>query len=159
MKIGVLSDTHGRLDSKITALFSGVEWILHAGDIGSYDVLIQLKEIAPVEAVRGNGDAAGLLELLPKKRVLLLAGKKVLLTHIGDPIEELIEILDGEGPLESFDIIICGHTHSPEMRFNEKTLFFNPGAASRKMCYLAPSVGLITLGNDEIQGEVISLDS
>lgn len=159
MKIGVLSDTHGRLDPKIITVFAGVERILHAGDIGSNDVLAGLEKVAPVEAVRGNGDASGLLDLLPEKRILWLAGKKVLLTHIGDPTEELIQVLDGEGPLDSFDLVICGHTHGPEMRMRDGTLFFNPGAASRKMCYLAPSVGRITLENGEIQGELIPLET
>ncbi|MFA5192251.1 MAG: metallophosphoesterase family protein, partial [Verrucomicrobiia bacterium] len=53
MKIGLISDTHGHLDPQISALFAGVEHILHAGDIGSESLLDALRAIAPVTAVLG----------------------------------------------------------------------------------------------------------
>ena len=54
--IGVIADTHGHLDSRVQRVFSDVEMILHAGDIGSLSVVQQLERIAPVVAVRGNMD-------------------------------------------------------------------------------------------------------
>lgn len=40
----------------------GVDLILHAGDVGSSEVLETLKGIAPVVAVRGNNDKGGWAE-------------------------------------------------------------------------------------------------
>ena len=43
-KIGLLSDTHGYLDPKIKKHFADVDEIWHAGDIGSIEVLDELKK-------------------------------------------------------------------------------------------------------------------
>ena len=42
-RIGLLSDTHGFLDPKIKSYFAEVDEIWHAGDIGSIEVLDELK--------------------------------------------------------------------------------------------------------------------
>jgi putative phosphoesterase len=54
--IGVISDTHGLLRPEVADAFGGVGLILHAGDIGTAEILDQLRKIAPVVAVRGNND-------------------------------------------------------------------------------------------------------
>ena len=61
MKIGLISDTHipeamPELPGQVRTVFSGVDLILHAGDLHCLDVLNWLEEIAPVLACRGNGD-------------------------------------------------------------------------------------------------------
>ena len=56
MNIGVISDTHGLVRPGVYDVFEGVDLILHAGDIGSRDVIIELEAIAPVKAVVGNVD-------------------------------------------------------------------------------------------------------
>ena len=56
-RLGVISDTHGRLDAAVHEIFAGVERIVHAGDVGAAGVLVELSTIAPVTAVRGNVDA------------------------------------------------------------------------------------------------------
>ena len=42
-RIGLLSDTHGYLDPKIYTYFKDVDEIWHAGDIGSLEVIEQLR--------------------------------------------------------------------------------------------------------------------
>jgi len=56
MLAGVISDTHGYFDDRVLPYFEGVDLILHAGDVGSSEVLTRLAEIAPVFAVEGNND-------------------------------------------------------------------------------------------------------
>ena len=46
--IGVISDTHGLYRPEISEIFNGVDYIIHAGDVGGIWVLDKLKEIAPV---------------------------------------------------------------------------------------------------------------
>ncbi|MDP2299370.1 MAG: metallophosphoesterase family protein, partial [Actinomycetota bacterium] len=53
MLVGVISDTHGTLPASVAQAFRGVEQIVHAGDVGSQQVLDELEAIAPVVAVRG----------------------------------------------------------------------------------------------------------
>src|SRR5258708_11903440 len=55
--IGLISDTHGLLRPDTHQAFAGVEWILHAGDVGGDEILDELALIAPVSAVYGNTDA------------------------------------------------------------------------------------------------------
>ena len=50
MRLGVISDTHGRLRPEVFTHFDGVDRILHAGDIGDPDILVELAAIAPVTA-------------------------------------------------------------------------------------------------------------
>ena len=56
MKVGVISDTHGLLRPEAVAALQGCEQIIHAGDIGSPEILEQLAQIAPLHVVRGNND-------------------------------------------------------------------------------------------------------
>ncbi len=67
MLIGVISDTHGYFDPRLPDVFRGVERILHAGDIGSLEVVERLEAIAPVVAVHGNMDRAGRGVPLPSR--------------------------------------------------------------------------------------------
>src|SRR2546426_7796078 len=54
--IGAISDTHGLLRPQALAALAGCDPIIHAGDVGSPDVLARLGTLAPVHAVRGNVD-------------------------------------------------------------------------------------------------------
>ena len=68
--VGVISDTHGRLRPEAVVALRGVDAIVHAGDIGTPDVLERLGAIAPVTAVRGNNDRGAWAEKLPSTQVL-----------------------------------------------------------------------------------------
>ena len=56
LRVGLLADTHGLLRPEALAFLRGSDHIVHAGDICDPDVLHQLRELAPVTAVRGNCD-------------------------------------------------------------------------------------------------------
>lgn len=45
--VGIISDTHGRIGNEALEALAGVDFIIHAGDIGSLDVLMELEAIAP----------------------------------------------------------------------------------------------------------------
>ena len=83
MHIGIISDTHNFFDPKIPKLFSGVEHILHAGDIGLPWIIMELENIAPVTAVLGNTDDPGLQ--FKQTEMVELPGRKFLVHHIVDP--------------------------------------------------------------------------
>jgi predicted phosphodiesterase len=57
--VGIISDTHGLIRPEALAALGGCDLIIHAGDVGSPDVLDRLREIAPVIAVRGKYRALG----------------------------------------------------------------------------------------------------
>jgi putative phosphoesterase len=81
VRVGVISDTHGKLRAEALAALRDCATILHAGDVGRPEVLDGLRRLTPhVIAVRGNVDgewASG----LPERTEIELAGRRVLLLH------------------------------------------------------------------------------
>jgi uncharacterized protein len=63
--VGLISDTHGLMRPEAVAALRGVDRIVHAGDVGTPEVLAALRPIAPVTAVRGNNDRGAWAEDLP----------------------------------------------------------------------------------------------
>ena len=60
MKIGIISDTHGKLHPPVLELIASCDVVLHAGDVDNSQTLDQLwmhlKPNAPFYLVRGNND-------------------------------------------------------------------------------------------------------
>ena len=65
MRVGVLADTHGLLRPRVLELLAGCDRLLHAGDVGGVEIISRLREIALVEAVRGNLNSGPDVEGLP----------------------------------------------------------------------------------------------
>ncbi len=51
MRLGIISDTHGKLRPEVFDVFAEVDHIIHGGDIGPADLLVELEVLAPVTAV------------------------------------------------------------------------------------------------------------
>jgi putative phosphoesterase len=144
MRIGLISDTHGRLRNEVYDLFDGVEHILHAGDVGPPDLLVELEAIAPVTAVYGNTDGFPLRERTSDVAVLELEGHRVVVLHgdqLGSPTPERLRLSYPEAR-----VIVYGHTHRPLVDETEGTLVVNPGSAGAARFGIPPSVGILTLG-------------
>ena len=132
MIIGLISDTHispqkGKLNEKIFKIFENADLILHAGDITSQKVLDELSEIAPVTAVLGNNDELN----LNINETINANGKTIVLVH-GDNINDLYEF----GLENNADIVVSGHTHSPNFEKIKKIYLINPGRASKSVAIL-----------------------
>ena len=152
VRIGLLSDTHGLLRPDVATVFAGVDLILHAGDVGSRDVLAELACIARVEAVRGNVDPMELM--LPATAVEKIDGLEIFVTHgneVGNPTpEKLAARYRG-------DVIVFGHTHRALVRRLGRTLVVNPGAAGPRRFDLKPSVGLLTIEAGTVEVRIVNL--
>jgi hypothetical protein len=68
--IGVISDTHGLLRPEALVALQGSDLLVHAGDIGSPDVIETLRDLAPVFAVRGNVDRGLWATCYPKTQMV-----------------------------------------------------------------------------------------
>ncbi|MFQ5603868.1 MAG: metallophosphoesterase family protein [bacterium] len=161
MKIGVISDTHGFIHPKVFSIFDGVEQILHAGDIGSEDIVTSLETLAPVQAVYGNIDSFPLTSRYPEILTLELAEFTVCILHQYFGMDHpLIQNAVKNTPKKKIDLLIYGHTHQAQLERQGDLLLFNPGAAGRQRFSLRPAVGLLTL---DIRGamlpEIIYLDA
>jgi putative phosphoesterase len=154
MKIGVISDTHNYFDPKISKLLSGVEHILHGGDIGLPKILFQLEQIAPVTAVLGNTDDPGFGYRLTE--VIQLGSRKFLLHHIlnpRSPEDSVRERIAREQP----DAVIFGHTHKPFCESIQNTLYFNPGYAGQSRFGMARSLAILHCDEQGIRPEYLPL--
>ena len=81
--IGLISDTHGFLDSRFIYHLKNCDEIWHAGDIGSQEVAEKLKEIAPLKAVFGNIDSHKIRLEFPENLRFMCEQVDVFITHIG----------------------------------------------------------------------------
>jgi putative phosphoesterase len=172
MKIGVVSDTHGYYDPRLAELLREAETIIHAGDVGSQDVLEALSLIAPVEAVQGNVDSPDLR--LPLTRVLLWEAVQVELLHILPVSQAQLERWpdglrgfrsEGSGRarfLRSFHpatrVIVFGHSHQPCLRILEARLFLNPGSAGKKRFSLPRCCAVMNVSVGCVDVKILSLE-
>jgi putative phosphoesterase len=154
MRLGVISDTHGRLRAEVFTHFDGVDRILHAGDIGDPDILIELAAIAPVTAVSGNVDGSAFASNVPEVARLEAEGRRIVVVHghrLGSPTPELLRQAHPEA-----DIVVFGHTHVPAVRWIDDRLFLNPGAAGPARFRLKPSIALLRL-EDRVHVDLIEI--
>jgi uncharacterized protein len=151
MLIGVLSDTHGFLSTEALEVFKGVDHIIHAGDIGTHQVISALEGLAPVTAVRGNTDNDAWSESLPAIELVTLGGVRFYVLHD-------LQRLDLEPSAAGIRAVISGHTHRPETRRRHGVLYFNPGSASHRRQGGPLSVGRIRISGKGLHSEILHLN-
>jgi putative phosphoesterase len=151
--VGLISDTHGLLRPGVHTALTGVELILHSGDVGGSEILDELRLIAPVRAVFGNTDPAGDPELA-EEILIAINGVTVHVSHgheVGSPTPaKLAARYDA-------DIVVYGHTHRPLVSRVGKQLFVNPGAAGPKRFNLTPSIGRLTIEGGKSGVEIVDI--
>jgi hypothetical protein len=151
--IGVISDTHGLVRADVHTALAGVELILHAGDVGGDEILMELALIAPVRAVYGNTDPPGQPGLLAAIDVSI-DGVSVHVSHgheVGSPTPQKL--------LERYaaDVVVYGHTHRPLISRASGRLVLNPGAAGPRRFDIVPSVAKLTIAEGKADAELIAL--
>lgn len=157
MKIGVISDTHGRVHPGVEEAFHGVDHILHAGDIGAEDVLEELSNIAPVTAVAGNVDGFRLGAAGEFARAEF-GGLRFLLTHILDRPRHIGGEVRRQLEEEGAGVVIFGHSHLPHNEKIGETWFFNPASAGPRRFDYPVSVGIFEKNGSEWRAYHVALD-
>ena len=148
--IGVISDTHGLLRPEAVAALRGVDLILHAGDVGSAEVLETLKGIAPVVAVRGNNDKGAWAENLPHWEVAEVGPVSIYMIH------DLKEI-DLSPAAAGFQVVVSGHSHQPSVEEHKGVLYVNPGSAGPRRFSLPISIARLRVSGEAVSAELIEL--
>jgi len=156
LRIGVISDTHGRMHPRVFELFDGVDHILHAGDIGTGEVLIDLGVLAPVTAVRGNVDECGECGRHPEEIALELGGVRFHLVHQVAPLLTRLRLGDWPGAVPQ--VLVYGHSHQGAAERVADTLVFNPGSAGPRRFRTIPSVGLLEVTAGRVTARLLALD-
>lgn len=155
MIVGLISDTHGLVRPEVFRAFEGVERILHAGDVGDPDVLIELEAIAPVHAVHGNTDWGELRSRLPERLELDLGGVSVRILH-GHQYGSPTAVTVAGGNLD-VDLVVFGHSHRPEIERVGEVLAVNPGSAGPARFNLPVTVALAELREGKVEVRVVEL--
>jgi hypothetical protein len=161
MKIGVVSDTHGRLAITQKAIHllreRGAQLILQCGDIDCATT-VRLFSIIPSHFVFGNWDLrpsrlkSAIAEIggLWHDEIgrLEVAGKRLAWVHGHIPGQRQRLETSGE-----FDFLFYGHSHKHEVHRAGRTTVINPGALHRAK---TKTVALVDLTTDECETLVIN---
>jgi uncharacterized protein len=146
--LGLVSDTHGLLRDSAKAALSGVELIIHAGDVGRRSVLEELESIAPVVAVCGNVDS-GLLGLAPTEMVSV----NDQLIYVLHDLETLDLIPEKAG----ISMVVSGHSHKARVERKKGVLYINPGSIGPRRFRLPVTYAMVAFSGVEPVVKVIEL--
>lgn len=162
MTIGIVSDTHGYFHPELPHVFENVDLILHAGDLGSVDILNGCETIAPTRAVWGNIDGHDVRHRLPKHQRLVREDLSFWMTHIGGRPGKWDVAVRNRLQHNPPDVFICGHSHVLQIERVEalnNLLFINPGAAGRQGLHKEKTCVRLTIDDGQAkEADVVHLD-
>jgi len=150
MRIGVISDTHGLLRAQASVALQGCDLIIHAGDIGKPEVLDALRQIAPLQAIRGNVDVADWATALPEELDLEYEGRRLHVRHDR-------KTLAFDPAARGFAVVISGHSHKPSIERRDGVLYLNPGSAGPRRFRLPICLALLELSAEGAAAQLIEL--
>ena len=148
INVGVISDTHGLLRPEAVKTLYGVDAIIHAGDIGSPDIVHELQRIAPVHAIRGNVDTDPWANAFPLTLRAQFEEAEFFVIHNRGQLKKVPQCVR---------CVIFGHSHQPLIENREETLYFNPGSAGPRRFKLPVSIGKIRIESGTLRPELIPL--
>jgi putative phosphoesterase len=163
--IGLISDTHiparaRAIPKGVLEVFEKVDFIVHAGDLVQLSVIDELEQLAPVLAVCGNMDGPDIRGKLPRLNSVKVFDWKIGVMH--DPgtlfgMSKMREIVRQNG----FNALVYGHTHNSNMKWEQKTLFINPGSPTNPIppFVVKPTVALLRVTKEKIVPEIFQVRS
>ena len=151
MLIGVISDTHGLMRPEALTALRGSDLIIHAGDVGSADIIEQLNAIAPTHAVRGNVDTHSWARALPDTRVVEAAQLRFYILHVRaelaiDPVSA------------GYAAVIFGHSHKPSVEMRNSVLWLNPGSAGPRRFRLPVTIARVRVTAQTLDPKIVALE-
>lgn len=147
--VGVISDTHGLLRPEALAALQGSDLIVHAGDVGSPQVLDGLRTLAPVHVVRGNIDTSPWASALPATEAVRVGPHVLWVLHD-------ISQLDLD-PAAGFAAVIYGHSHRVCVERRGGVLYLNPGSAGPRRFTLPVTVARLRVSAATLRPEIVDL--
>jgi hypothetical protein len=162
--VGLLSDTHiptkaATLPPRVYDLFQKVDYIIHAGDLVSLDVVNTLKQLAPVVAVHGNMDGSAVRDALLELTELTVDRWRIGVTHDPGALfgRRQMRVIAEEN---NFNVLVYGHTHRPNTFWEDGRLFINPGSPTNPLppFLVKPTVAVLTLSRRTVEPEILFLE-
>jgi putative phosphoesterase len=115
-----------------------VAHIVHAGDIGSPDIIAGLRRIAPVVAIKGNVDTGHWAKDYPETQMATLGGRRIYVLHD-------IQTMQLDPVSCGVDVVVSGHSHRPRIETIRGVLYLNPGSAGPRRFNLPITVATLDL--------------
>ena len=128
----------------------GCNHIVHAGDIGTQDILHELSLIAPITAVRGNNDKGPWANALPETELVQFG--EVLVYVIHD-----LAHLDIDPKAAGVSAVVSGHSHRPLIQERDGVLYLNPGSAGPRRFKLPIAVAELRIAGNAITPSIAEL--
>lgn len=152
LRVAIVADTHSQMHPRTASLLEAEkpDAILHAGDIGSLDVVKELEAIAPTHAVRGNIDA----HVLPDDIVVDFERATLFLTHIAVNGPKLRADAARRAHAAKAAIVVCGHSHVPFLGRDKDLVVFNPGSVGPRRFHLPIVFGMMELAPPSAGGQL-----
>ena len=147
--VGIISDTHGLLRPEAIVALAGTDHIIHAGDIGSPEVVRGLRQIAPVTAIRGNVDRGSWTAAFPENVTIEVGGQRVHVLHNRRDF-------DPESGADC-DVVVSGHSHKPDVDRIGDVLYVNPGSAGPRRFSLPVAVALLSISSGAVNARIVAL--
>uniref|UniRef100_Q02BG2 Phosphoesterase n=1 Tax=Solibacter usitatus (strain Ellin6076) TaxID=234267 RepID=Q02BG2_SOLUE len=138
MLVGLISDTHGLMREQALAALQGSELIIHAGDVGDYNIIKRLSDLAPVVAIRGNIDRGECVQRLPESAVAEAGPARIYVLHD-------IQRLCLNPAAAGFHVVVSGHSHKHGRSERGGVLYLNPGSAGPSRFRLPVTVARLDL--------------
>ncbi|WP_315838363.1 metallophosphoesterase family protein [Bradyrhizobium prioriisuperbiae] len=151
-RIGIISDTHGLLRPEAERALTGVDHIIHGGDIGDPDIITALRRIAPVSAIRGNVDTGDWAGQYPETERVRLAGRWFYLLHD-------LKTMQIDPVTQGIDVVVSGHSHVPEIDTVDGVLYVNPGSAGRRRFKLPITLAILHVTTEALRPVIHDLEA
>ena len=156
MRIAVISDSHGdhrAIDQAVKLIGKADVW-LHAGDHSQDARQISALTGGQVVVVAGNcdGHAAKPDEFieLPDFRIWLTHGHRYRVRESRDELIYWARQFQAQ-------VVVYGHTHIPDMYWDQDLLLFNPGSVGYPRGGFAASCGLLTIASQLVTPLILPL--
>jgi len=146
----VISDTHGIVRPEAKNALKDSDLILHAGDVGTPDVLKQLRAIAPTIAVRGNVDRDAWAQSLPLTEIVEVGEVRIYVLHD-------LSDFDLDPRAAELAAVVSGHSHRPTAEVRGGVLFLNPGSAGPRRFSLPLTIAKLRVIGKSLSHEFIEL--
>ena len=154
MRVVVLADTHAPrrwriCPPRVAEHLRGADLILHAGDVCTASVLVELAQYAPVTVVLGNNDGPDVAAWgAPETVALDLDGLSVAMLHDSGAATGRLARMRRRFP--AADLVVFGHSHIPLDESVAGLRIFNPGSPTDRRRQPHGTLGLLTIDSGRL---------